>query len=205
MLLLIIPQRYKFSSKSQHSPADTLTGTGCWLYRKGTNFRANHNTAMQGARYERLLIIPQRYKFSSKSQRDGDIQELYEVVDYTAKVQIFEQITTGRNYFVWWKCCWLYRKGTNFRANHNIMIHLSKTMTVVDYTAKVQIFEQITTRALNNKMWRLLLIIPQRYKFSSKSQPPAASTEELSSCWLYRKGTNFRANHNLGWCNIGCF
>ena len=67
----------------------------------------------------KLLIIPQRYKFSSKSQRTALDKTANLVVDYTAKVQIFEQITTG-----------------------------SKTV---------------------RERW-LLLIIPQRYKFSSKSQ-----------------------------------
>ena len=41
-----------------------------------------------------LLIIPQRYKFSSKSQRNCEFTLIRNVVDYTAKVQIFEQITT---------------------------------------------------------------------------------------------------------------
>ena len=43
-MLLIIPQRYKFSSKSQPGVSLSSAGAG-------------------------LLIIPQRYKFSSKSQR----------------------------------------------------------------------------------------------------------------------------------------
>ena len=42
-----------------------------------------------------LLIIPQRYKFSSKSQLQEVNEEFEGVVDYTAKVQIFEQITTN--------------------------------------------------------------------------------------------------------------
>ena len=41
---------------------------------------------------------------------------------------------------------------------------------VVDYTAKVQIFEQITTLITGFTYAPALLIIPQRYKFSSKSQ-----------------------------------
>ena len=41
---------------------------------------------------------------------------------------------------------------------------------VVDYTAKVQIFEQITTNKRKFKVRTQLLFIPQRYKFSSKSQ-----------------------------------
>ena len=41
---------------------------------------------------------------------------------------------------------------------------------VVADTTKVQIFKQITTVSLNTGQIPLLLLIPQRYKFSSKSQ-----------------------------------
>ena len=47
----------------------------------------------------KLLIIPQRYKFSSKSQRTALDKTANLVVDYTAKVQIFEQITTRPQQF----------------------------------------------------------------------------------------------------------
>ena len=122
-----------------------LDKTGCWLYRKGTNFRANHN-------YSSKLFIR------------------YIVVDYTAKVQIFEQITTEWMYTFWLGGCWLYRKGTNFRANHNYGFRGVQLRPVVDYTA--------------------------RYKFSSKSQQEQKEFLSSVCCWLYRKGTNFRANHN---------
>ena len=49
-------------------------------------------------------------------------------------------------------------------------------MEVVDYTAKVQIFEQITTWQASLAYAQGLLIIPQRYKFSSKSQPETSAT-----------------------------
>ena len=74
-----------------------------------------------------LLIIPQRYKFSSKSQQLSLLIINFNVVDYTAKVQIFEQITTES------RC-------------------QRMQLLVVDYTAKVQIFEQITAQ------WRLTLL-----------------------------------------------
>ena len=197
-MLLIIPQRYKFSSKSQREYKLVQRTNGCWLYHKGTNFRANHNM---------LSTI----KTSSI------------VVDYTTKVQIFEQITTtfGLN-----KCshvlliipqrykfssksqpqfvdirhdgsCWLYHKGTNFRANHNVFCSVSLCVVVVDYTTKVQIFEQITTNLYKYLYPFLLLIIPQRYKFSSKSQHTTIINHKGYGCWLYHKGTNFRANHNI--------
>ena len=41
-----------------------------------------------------LLLLPQRYKFSSKSQQRDSIDYMAEVVVATAKVQIFKQITT---------------------------------------------------------------------------------------------------------------
>ena len=66
----------------------------CCLYRKGKNFRANHNTF---------------YGFS-----------IYDVaVAYIAKVRILEQITTDLSRQSYYKGCCLYRKGKNFRANHN--------------------------------------------------------------------------------------
>ena len=41
---------------------------------------------------------------------------------------------------------------------------------VVADTTKVRIFKQITTDMVNLTHTRLLLLIPQRYEFSSKSQ-----------------------------------
>ena len=66
-----------------------------------------------------LLLIPQRYEFSSKSQRDWAFSLIYAVVADTTKVRIFKQITTGSG---------------------------------------------------NETAMEKLLLIPQRYEFSSKSQ-----------------------------------
>ena len=66
-------------------------------------------------------------------------------------------------------CC-LYRKGKNFRANHNIPCPPYHAPTAVAYIAKVRILEQITT------LWM--------------------SSHDTARCCLYRKGKNFRANHN---------
>ena len=41
---------------------------GCCCYRKGTNFQANHNHTDKSMQLDVLLLLPQRYKFSSKSQ-----------------------------------------------------------------------------------------------------------------------------------------
>ena len=118
-------------------------------------------------------------------------------------------------------CCCCYRKGTNFQANHNLFITCKSRIIVVVATAKVQIFKQITTmdadhivsdscccyrkgtnfQANHNHGWQMfyhigLLLLPQRYKFSSKSQHRRPCSFILSSCCCYRKGTNFQANHN---------
>ena len=42
-------------------------------------------------------------------------------------------------------------------------------MVVVD-TTKVRIFKQITTKLAIDRVFQKLLLIPQRYEFSSKSQ-----------------------------------
>ena len=168
----------------------------CW-YHKGTNFQANHNTiAGTNIRYyvvadttkvqifkqittnllvhlnqPRLLLIPQRYKFSSKSQHN---------------------IYSGKKLI---GCCW-YHKGTNFQANHNWLIRNGHSTRVVADTTKVQIFKQITTLYNDTCRDLLLLLIPQRYKFSSKSQHRNYKVYYCESCCWYHKGTNFQANHN---------
>ena len=43
---------------------------------------------------KQLLLIPQRYEFSSKSQRQDAIDAMFRVVADTTKVRIFKQITT---------------------------------------------------------------------------------------------------------------
>ena len=171
--------------------------TSCCWYHKGTNFQANHNTKVVQKMKKRvvadttkvrifkqitttitamriipvLLLIPQRYEFSSKSQ-------LNTLTD-----------TQGKG------CCW-YHKGTNFQANHNQSQSLSDDVRVVADTTKVRIFKQITTKSINSRQVIELLLIPQRYEFSSKSQPvQCMCTLKICCCW-YHKGTNFQANHN---------
>ena len=113
--LFQIPQRYRFSSKSQHHFVITSVTEGCFRYHKGTDFQANHNPAQDNLAqvivvldttkvqifkqittqkglvlpYRRLFQIPQRYRFSSKSQRCSNILFILEVVLDTTKVQIF--------------------------------------------------------------------------------------------------------------------
>ena len=194
--LLLIPQRYEFSSKSQHWWSDCYSFWCCCWYHKGTNFQANHNELCLFLLVIKLLLIPQRYEFSSKSQL---------------------VISNGKSQMC---CCW-YHKGTNFQANHNMRLHLYHSRMVVADTTKVRIFKQITTPSFNVKETRCccwyhkgtnfqanhnylqaassantLLLIPQRYEFSSKSQLYCHfGILRISCCW-YHKGTNFQANHN---------
>ena len=145
-LLLLILQRYEFSSKSQRSTHPRNRRTSCCWYYKGTNFQANHNNAWNWC--TRLWVVAD-----------------------TTKVRIFKQITTyARISFSRWCCCWYY-KGTNFQANHNAPFGNVVQHAVVADTTKVRIFKQITT-----KMMRFL--------------------RRISCCWYY-KGTNFQANHNI--------
>ncbi len=143
------------------------------------------------------------------------------VVADTTKVQIFKQITTRLHVISFNLCCCWYHKGTNFQANHNRpSCNPCKRFVVAD-TTKVQIFKQITTpQYISQQRWgccwyhkgtnfqanhnikgvsciRLrLLLIPQRYKFSSKSQRVMLRLMRLLRCCWYHKGTNFQANHN---------
>ena len=195
--LLLIPQRYEFSSKSQRIINISFRPFRCCWYHKGTNFQANHNTFTYNNEnlpvvadttkvriFKQitttgnnsyidftLLLIPQRYEFSSKSQH-GDTN-----IPNTTR------------------CCW-YHKGTNFQANHNATVTTFEPLRVVADTTKVRIFKQITTDGCRYNKYIPLLLIPQRYEFSSKSQPASADFRFTASCCWYHKGTNFQANHN---------
>ena len=118
-----------------------------------------------------LLLLPQRYIFSSKSQLEA------------------------ANPHILGSCC-CYHKGTYFQANHNKKSYLVRKLTVVVATTKVHIFKQITTDSLSNIYDILLLLLPQRYIFSSKSQLIKEVYLILTSCCCYHKGTYFQANHN---------
>ena len=197
--------------------------TGCCCYHKGRNFQANHNklekilfpiqvvvaTTKVGIFKQittnssvffilfKLLLLPQRQEFSSKSQRKR------------AKTETAI-------------CCCCYHKGRNFQANHNTFENGGKTVSVVVATTKVGIFKQITTyKHIKKKEWyvvvattkvgifkqittdevdnstvSVLLLLPQRQEFSSKSQQQTDSFTPITSCCCYHKGRNFQANHN---------
>ena len=169
--LFQIPQRYRFSSKSQQFDAPSHGFLSCFRYHKGTDFQANHNTYCSNCIWNSVVLdttkvqifkqittlintcsvliklfqIPQRYRFSSKSQ--PLIQLPISVV-----------------------CCFRYHKGTDFQANHN---HCHRQYI------RLKLFQ-----------------IPQRYRFSSKSQHKAWYDKYYPCCFRYHKGTDFQANHN---------
>ena len=105
-----------------------------------------------------LLLLPQRYEFSSKSQPCVQVLAAEKVVVATAKVRIFKQITTTSLQSAKWTSCCCYRKGTNFQANHN--------------------------SAGNQDYSLVLLLLPQRYEFSSKSQHVINVKNMLYRCCL---------------------
>ena len=118
----------------------------------------------------RLLLLPQRYIFSSKSQPVLLRLVIFYVVVATTKVHIFKQITTDLGYQPILTSCCCYHKGTYFQANHNFFGYCSFMSS--------------------------LLLLPQRYIFSSKSQHDTLCPINPISCCCYHKGTYFQANHN---------
>ena len=169
-MLLLLPQRYVFSSKSQQLINGLDALVCCCCYHKGTYFQANHNT------------------------KCSMVMEIGVVVA-TTKVRIFKQITTHGYICVQSYCCCCYHKGTYFQANHNLFFYALFILAVVVATTKVRIFKQITTRSYTSSRYcscccyhkgtyfqanhniffiinilKLLLLLPQRYVFSSKSQ-----------------------------------
>ena len=118
--LLLLPQRYVFSSKSQQQDKKFLFIFRCCCYHKGTYFQANHN-------------LSRWWPFA------------LHVVVATTKVRIFKQITTTNWFLRTYYCCCCYHKGTYFQANHNVRLIRWIINFVVVATTKVRIFKQITT------------------------------------------------------------
>ena len=100
-------------------------------------------------------------------------------------------------------CCFRYHKGTDFQANHNGYTACYKKVSVVLDTTKVQIFKQITTTSSSSIYPASLFQIPQRYRFSSKSQHFACKDVKTCCCFRYHKGTDFQANHNEPRLEVG--
>ena len=170
--LLLLPQRYVFSSKSQPEVPTSASKLRCCCYHKGTYFQANHNNQIGDYSTDKLLLLPQRYVFSSKSQPEFTTEEVFI------------------------SCC-CYHKGTYFQANHNYLTSRFAFPSVVVATTKVRIFKQITTQPHDNNFTIQLLLLPQRYVFSSKSQLIRILLRCCARCCCYHKGTYFQANHNI--------
>ena len=174
----------------------SLKVMSCCCYHKGTNFQANHNCGRRACFPPTLLLLPQRYEFSSKSQRSWT--------------------STHRR----GSCC-CYHKGTNFQANHNFSECLQGVPMLLllpqryEFSSKSQHllisnaddvccccyhkgtnFQANHNGTLETRQLIKLLLLPQRYEFSSKSQHDSSSGSDSNSCCCYHKGTNFQANHN---------
>ena len=247
--LFQIPQRYRFSSKSQLTDVRLDDTYCCFRYHKGTDFQANHNTIVvqkilrtvvldttkvqifkqitTGLGYSldplKLFQIPQRYRFSSKSQltdvrlddtyccfryhKGTDFQAnhnyplprytLRVVVLDTTKVQIFKQITTKPLQAVKLLSLFQIPQRYRFSSKSQLSANIDKPASVVLDTTKVQIFKQITTASTFGFLIGMLFQIPQRYRFSSKSQHALGYELTPLGCFRYHKGTDFQANHNL--------
>ena len=93
--LLLLPQRYEFSSKSQHLFVDIGGCSRCCCYRKGTNFQANHNSASNSPLSETCCCCYRKgTNFQANHNRKLNPPNVSAVVVATAKVRIFKQITT---------------------------------------------------------------------------------------------------------------
>ena len=117
-----------------------------------------------------LLLLPQRYVFSSKSQPTSGPYSLLTVVVATTKVRIFKQITTTDKWFRRLGMLLLLPQRYVFSSKSQHMDIFVFNLIVVVATTKVRIFKQITTYSFMRYLFSLLLLLPQRYVFSSKSQ-----------------------------------
>ena len=97
-MLLLIPQRYEFSSKSQRDWAFSLIYAVVADTTKVRIFKQITTASFVRLKDARLLLIPQRYEFSSKSQLLYVVVHGHSVVADTTKVRIFKQITTTTKY-----------------------------------------------------------------------------------------------------------
>ena len=121
------------------------------------------------------------------------------------------------------ECCFVYRKGTIFQANHNSTGRADTETRVVLYTAKVRFFKQITTslgmtgiirrcfvyrkgtifQANHNEdflffYFRRVVLYTAKVRFFKQITTQQAHTDWMTRCFVYRKGTIFQANHNQG-------
>ena len=122
------------------------------------------------------------------------------VVVATTKVHIFKQITTGQPLGARAGVLLLLPQRYIFSSKSQPAKVNHSAISVVVATTKVHIFKQITTNQGNVFNDDKLLLLPQRYIFSSKSQQKWNCHDFKESCCCYHKGTYFQANHNDNLC-----
>ncbi len=161
----------------------------CFCHCKGTNFSANHNrpTASYSAIGDvsataKVLIFQQittqiwshwndfrcfchckGTNFSANHNRKNKLLLMWRDVSATAKVLIFQQITTSVCRLCAYYRCFCHCKGTNFSANHNFRTLRLKLWRDVSATAKVLIFQQITTDFVGQFEGNMMFLPLQRY------------------------------------------
>ena len=144
------------------------------------------------------MLLPQRYVFSSKSQLLLYQGSMLIVVVATTKVRIFKQITTLIVDYMFVPLLLLLPQRYVFSSKSQQYLKVHFGQQVVVATTKVRIFKQITTCISRYLHYLKLLLLPQRYVFSSKSQlTPILQCCDIGCC-CYHKGTYFQANHNIG-------
>ena len=129
-----------------------------------------------------LLLIPQRYDFSSKSQLSLYTLVWNVVVVDTTKVRFFKQITTICKRFSNFFRLLLIPQRYDFSSKSQLMSVRDPNYTVVVDTTKVRFFKQITTLRYFICSEYGLLLIPQRYDFSSKSQQKLLMNPQIGGC-----------------------
>ena len=144
-MLLLLPQRYIFSSKSQQISNALKPLGSCCCYHKGTYFQANHNQNIINPLIENVVVA-------------------------TTKVHIFKQITTYSLDIVNSNPLLLLPQRYIFSSKSQRYCWCIFFCCVVVATTKVHIFKQITTIIMSIGTRYQLLLLPQRYIFSSKSQ-----------------------------------
>ena len=193
---MLLPQRYIFSSKSQlkEITPDTwkvvVATTKVHIFKQITTNNNQLHISFE------LLLLPQRYIFSSKSQLILRTSLVEVVVVATTKVHIFKQITTYQLPLLLYLRLLLLPQRYIFSSKSQRQSYNSCLNVVVVATTKVHIFKQITTANGASSNIMLLLLLPQRYIFSSKSQRLQTASNLIQSCCCYHKGTYFQANHN---------
>ncbi len=104
------------------------------------------------------------------------------VVVNTTKVRFFKQITTFSSIREFICMLLLIPQRYDFSSKSQLSRETSNEQPVVVNTTKVRFFKQITTKHVVLQTHYSLLLIPQRYDFSSKSQHKKHHLSTKLSC-----------------------